>query len=95
MFLIEPSGELHNLVSGPPHRKRAKCPVCASQVVYFSRWRSLREQLMRGQGMRPYRCHLCHNRFLDRANLRCYGTPGGNVMLLPPKTKIEMPRWKM
>ena len=45
--------------------------------------------------MRPYRCHLCHNRFLDRANLRCYGTPGGNVMLLPPKTKIEMPRWRM
>ncbi len=86
---VDNTGELYPIGEAPrlgdnSDRRRAQCPICGDLRVYFSGWRSFRELLARGQGMRPFRCHKCGTRFLDRVGLSCYGMPG-EVMLMPPQ----------
>ena len=86
---VDNKGELYPIGEAPRQgsdwgKRRAQCPICGDVRVYFSGWRSFRELLARGQGMRPYRCHECGTRFLDRVGLSCYGVPG-DVMLMPPE----------
>ncbi|MEO8727217.1 MAG: hypothetical protein ABI383_13970 [Acidobacteriaceae bacterium] len=86
---VDSKGELYPIGEAPrqtggQEKRRAQCPICGDRKVYLSGWRSFRELLARGSGMRPYRCHQCGTRFLDRVGLSCYGAPG-DVMLLPPE----------
>jgi transposase-like protein len=87
MIWVNRDGSLYELASeAETDRVQASCPLCGGVRVYFSGWQSIRERLTRGRGLRPYRCHDCQSRFLDRVGLSCYGEPG-EVMLVPPADK--------
>ncbi|MBV9671068.1 MAG: hypothetical protein JOZ43_08945 [Acidobacteriales bacterium] len=85
-MILSPDNGGHYKLALRSRGVNARCPICASTRVYRSRYRTIREIILRAKLMRPYRCLKCFNRFLDKTSLRNWGNLGQAILVPAPAT---------